>query len=448
MSKLGLIIKREYKTRVRKKSFIILSIITPMLISLLIMMPIIIQKSTFKKSTILIVDNTFTMGELLEKTKSSQFIKYVNMPPEMSIEEVADKFENSEDTMVLHLNKNFGIISNSPGQLYNNKHPGPAVINNIQDDCFDLFRKIQVLRITKLNLADIDNKLGKTCIIQYEGLGINPQVRSYLSLAGGMFMYLLVLIYGVQVMKGIMEEKNNRIIEIILSSIKPVKLMWGKIIGIGLVGITQFSIIIIIIASILFLGVIKNVVDIDASDVVNNQIQTMNSDGNINKIKTPKISLEELNAIRAIEDLKNYLPTFILVMPFLFVGGYLLYASFFAAVGSASNPDTETQQFILPITIPIIISVFIATTIMNNPGSDLAFYTSMFPLTSPVVMAARLPYINWATEWWQILTAVTLLFGSVWFSTRFAARVYRTAILLYGQKLSYKNIWKWYKQSN
>lgn len=446
MSKLGLIIQREYKTRVRKKSFIILSIITPILLSLLIMMPVIIQKSTFRKSTILIVDNTQTMGELLERTKNSQFIKYVNMPTEMTIEEVADRYENSEDTMVLHLNKNFGIISNSPGQLYNNKHPGPAVINNIQDDCFDLFRKIQVLRITKLNLAQVDQKLGRTCVIQYEGLGINPQVRSYLSLAGGMFMYMLVLIYGVQVMKGIMEEKNNRIIEIILSSIKPVKLMWGKIIGIGLVGITQFTII--IIASILFLGVIKNAVDIDTSEIVNNQIQTMNANGDINENVIPKISIEELDAIRSIEDLKNYLPTFILVMPFLFTGGFLLYASFFAAVGSASNPDTETQQFILPITIPIIISVLIATTIMNNPGSDLAFYTSMFPLTSPVVMAARLPFINWSTEWWQIVTAISLLFGTVWFSTRFAARVYRTAILLYGQKLTYKNIWKWYKQSN
>jgi len=386
------------------------------------------------------------MGELLEKTKSSQFIKYVNMPTGMTIEEVADKFENRKDTMVLHLNKNFGVISNSPGQLYNNKHPGPAVIKNIQVDCYDLFRKIQVLRLTKLNLAEIDAKLGNTCTIQYEGQGINPQIRSYLSLAGGMFMYLLVLIYGVQVMKGVMEEKNNRIIEIILSSIRPVKLLWGKIIGIGLVGITQFTII--IFASIIFLGVIKNLIDVDASDVVNNQIKTMDVNGNISKNIIPELSIEEIDAIRSIEDLKNYLPTFILVMPLLFVGGFLLYASFFAAVGSASNPDTETQQFILPITIPIIISVFIATTIMNNPSSDLALYTSMFPLTSPVVMAARLPYINWVSEWWQILTAITLLFGSVWLSTRFAARVYKTAILLYGQKLSYKNIWKWYKQSN
>jgi len=446
MNKLGLIIKREYRTRIIKKSFIVLSIITPILISLLIMLPVIIQKSTFKKSTILIVDNTFTMGELLEKTKSSQFIKYVNMPTGMTIEEVADKFENRKDTMVLHLNKNFGVISNSPGQLYNNKHPGPAVIKNIQVDCYDLFRKIQVLRLTKLNLAEIDAKLGNTCTIQYEGQGINPQIRSYLSLAGGMFMYLLVLIYGVQVMKGVMEEKNNRIIEIILSSIRPVKLLWGKIIGIGLVGITQFTII--IFASIIFLGVIKNLIDVDASDVVNNQIKTMDVNGNISKNIIPELSIEEIDAIRSIEDLKNYLPTFILVMPLLFVGGFLLYASFFAAVGSASNPDTETQQFILPITIPIIISVFIATTIMNNPSSDLALYTSMFPLTSPVVMAARLPYINWVSEWWQILTAITLLFGSVWLSTRFAARVYKTAILLYGQKLSYKNIWKWYKQSN
>lgn len=446
MSKLGLIIKREYKTRVRKKSFIILSAITPALIALLVMMPILIQKSTFKKSTILIVDDTYAMGDLLETSKSNQFIKYVNMPREKTIEEVADRFENSEDTMVLHLNKNFGIISNSPGQLYNNEHPGPAVLANIQDDCFDLFRKIQVLRLTKLNLENVDKRLGKTCSIQYEGIGINPQVRSYLSLAGGMLMYLLVLVYGVQVMKGVMEEKNNRIIEIILSSIKPVKLMWGKILGIGLVGITQFSII--IVASIIFLGVIQNVVDIDASEIVAAQIDTMDANGNITKHAAPVLTAEEIDAIRAIEDLKGYLPTFLIVMPFLFVGGYLLYASFFAAVGSAAESDTETQQFILPLTVPIIISVLIGVTVMDNPGSDLAYYASMFPLTSPIVMAARLPFIEWSSEWWQVLTAIILLCGSVWLSTKFAARVYRTAILLYGQKLTYKNIWKWFKQSN
>ena len=134
-------------------------------------------------------------------------------------------------------------------------------------------------------------------------------------------------------------------------------------------------------------------------------------------------------------------------MPFLFIGGFLLYASFFAAIGSASNPDTETQQYILPITVPIIISMLIATTIMDNPDSNLVYYTSMFPLTSPIVMASRLPFINWATDWWQVLTAIILLFGCVWLSTRFAAKVYKTAILMYGQKLSYRNIWKWFKQS-
>ena len=134
-------------------------------------------------------------------------------------------------------------------------------------------------------------------------------------------------------------------------------------------------------------------------------------------------------------------------MPFLFVGGFLLYASFFAVVGSASNPDTETQQYILPITVPILLSMLIATTIMDNPDSNLVYYTSMFPLTSPIVMASRLPFINWATDWWQVVMAIVLLFGCVWLSTRFAAKVYKTAILMYGQKLSYRNMWKWFKQS-
>lgn len=446
MSKLWLIIKREYKTRVRKRSFVLLSAITPIIIAFLVMMPVIIQKSTFKKNTVLVVDDTHAMGELLEKTKSNHLTTYVNMPIGQSIEAVADKFENSKDTLVLHLNKNFGVISNSPGQLYNNGHPGPAVINNIQNDCFDLFRKIQVLRLTKINLADIDRKLGETCIIQYEGIGLNPQIRSYLSLAGGMLMYLLIIVYGVQVMKGVMEEKNNRIIEIILSSVKPVKLMWGKILGIGLVGITQFTII--ITASIIFLGVIKNVIDIDTSEIVNAKIESMDATGQLITNPSHQLSAEEIDTMIAIEDLKGYLPTFLVIMPFLFIGGYLLYASFFACIGSASDVDTETQQYILPITIPIIISLLIGITVMDNPHSDLAFYTSLFPLTSPIVMSARLPFINWSTEWWQVLTSILFLLITVWITTKFAARVYRTAILLYGQKLSYKNIWKWFKQSN
>ena len=446
MSKLRLVVHREYKTRVQKKSFLLLSIILPFIIAGLLISPILIQQSTFKQKTVLIVDNTLALGDLLEKNKSSKYINYVNMPMEATIEYVANQFENSKDTMVLHLNKNFGIISNSPGQLYNNGHPGPGVLKTIKNDCFDLFRKIQVYRITNLNLEEIDKRLGDACNIQYEGLGINPEIKSYLSLASGLLMYLLVLIYGVQVMKGVLEEKANRIIEVVLSSIKPVKLMWGKIIGIGLVGITQFSII--IISAIIIFSIVQSVLDIDASGLVNDQIMMMDADGKLVQANIPTLTPEEIDTVYAIEGLEAFLPTFLIVIPFLFVGGFLLYASFFAAVGSASNPDTETQQYILPITVPIILSMIIAATVMDNPDSDLVYYTSMFPLTSPVVMASRLPFINWDTEWWQVVIAIVLLFGCVWLSTRFAAKVYKTAILMYGQKLSYRNIWKWFKESN
>ena len=445
MSKLRLVLQREYKTRVKKKSFLLLSVISPFIIAGLVIAPILIQQSTFKEKTVLIVDNTLALGDLLEKNKSSKYIHYVNMPIDATIEYVANRYENSEDTMVLHLNKNFGIISNSPGQLYNNGHPGPGVIKTIKNDCFDLFRKIQVYKITHLNLEEVDKRLGDACNIQYEGQGINPKVKSYLSLAGGLLMYLLVLIYGVQVMKGVLEEKSNRIIEVILSSIKPIKLMWGKIIGIGLVGITQFSII--IISSIIIFSVIQSFLDIDTSGLVNDQIMMMDANGKLVSANIPALTPEEMDTVYAIESLKAFLPTFLIIMPFLFVGGFLLYASFFAVVGSASNPDTETQQYILPITVPILLSMLIATTIMDNPDSNLVYYTSMFPLTSPIVMASRLPFINWATDWWQVVMAIVLLFGCVWLSTRFAAKVYKTAILMYGQKLSYRNIWKWFKQS-
>ena len=445
MSKLRLVLKREYKTRVQKKSFVLLSIISPFIIAGLVIAPIIIQESTFRQKTVLIVDNTLTLGNLLENNKSSKYLKYINMPTASTIEEVADRYENSKDTLVLHLNKNFGVVSNSPGQLYNNGHPGPGVIKTIKNDCFDLFRKIQVFRLTNLNLEEIDNRLGDACNIQYEGVGVNPEVKSYLSLAVGLLMYLLVLIYGVQVMKGVLEEKANRIIEIILSSIKPVKLMWGKIIGIGLVGITQFSII--IFAAIIIFSIVQSVLDIDASALVNDQIMMMDSEGKFIKANLPTLTPEQIDTVYAIEGLQAFLPTFLLVIPFLFIGGFLLYASFFAALGSAANPDTEIQQYILPITVPIIISMIIAFTIMENPNSELVYYTSIFPLTSPVVMASRLPFMNWETDWWQLVISIVLLFGTVWLSTRFAAKVYKTAILMYGQKLSYRNIWKSFKQS-
>ncbi len=446
MNKLKLVVKREFKTRIQKKSFIILSIITPIIIAGLIITPILIQQSTFQQKTVLIVDDTITLGDIMQRDKSTKFIKYINMPLDATIESVADRYENSKDTMVLHLNKNFGVITNSPGQLYNDGHPGPGVIRTIKNDCFDLFRKIQVYQITKLNLEKVDKRLGNTCEIQYEGTGINPQVKSYLSLAGGLLMYLLVLSYGVQVLKGVQEEKSNRIIEIILSSIKPVKLMWGKIIGIGLVGITQF--IIIITAAIVLFSFIQSLVDINPSALVNDQIQMMNAEGELVKADLPILSAEEMDTLYAIEGLKYFLPKFLLIIPFLFIGGFLLYASFFATIGSASNPETDSQQYILPVTVPIILSMVIAATTMENPNSFLVYWTSMFPLTSPIVMTARLPFINWSTEWWQVITAIILLYGSVLLSTKFAAKVYKTAILMYGQKLSYNNIWKWFKQSN
>lgn len=446
MNKLKLVVQREYKTRIQKKSFLLLSILSPFIIAGLIIAPILIQQSTFKQKTVLIVDNTLALGDLLEKNKSSKYIKYVQMPFEASIEYVANRYENSKDTMVLHLNKNFGVISNSPGQLYNNGHPGPGIMKIIKNDCFDLFRKIQVYKITNLNLEQVDQRLGDACDIQYEGQGIDPEVKAYVSLAGGLLMYLLVLIYGVQVMKGVLEEKTNKIVEIILSSIKPVKLMWGKIIGIGLVGITQFSII--IVASITIFIIVQSVLDIDTSKIVNDQIMIMDTKGKLVNAEIPMLTSQELDTVYAIESLQSFLPAFLLVMPFLFIGGFLLYASFFATIGSAANPDTETQQYILPITVPILVSMIISFTIIDNPNSDLVYYASIFPLTSPIVMASRLPFINWATDWWQVATAIILLFGCVFLSTRFAAKVYKTAILMYGQKLSYRNIWKWFKQSN
>ena len=228
--------------------------------------------------------------------------------------------------------------------------------------------------------------------------------------------------YGTMVMRGVIEEKTNRIVEIIISSVKPFQLMMGKIIGVALVGLTQFILWIlltIIISSFaeLFL--------IDATEITNNT-DTINQ----------SLILDEITKLTGGIDLIKIFLSFI----FFFLFGYLMYSALFAAVGSAVDAEADTQQFVLPITIPLILAFILIQPVMDNPDGTLAFWLSMNPLTSPVIMMVRLPF---GVDIWELVLSMILLILGFIITTYLAAKIYRTGILMYGKKISYKELWKW-----
>jgi ABC-2 type transport system permease protein len=270
----------------------------------------------------------------------------------------------------------------------------------------------------------------------------STEMAMVVSLVFAFLTYLFVFIYGTQVLRGVMEEKTSRIVEVIISSVKPFQLMLGKIIGIAMVALTQvflwilLTVLIVTGAKALFFSETDMRSEVDGIEMTmegdNQQAQAAQSgDFNFDKI------MDMVNSMNPV--------TTILLFILYFLGGYLIYASLFAAVGAAIDNETDSQQFMFPITIPIIIALYVAMAAFRNPHSDLVFWFSMIPFTSPVVMMARIPF---DVPIWQIATSLTLLIAGFLFTTWVAARIYRTGILMYGKKVNYKELWKWFRYSD
>ena len=266
---------------------------------------------------------------------------------------------------------------------------------------------------------------------------------------GGFIMYFLVFLFGSMVMRGVLEEKTNRIVEVLISSVKPIQLMIGKIIGIALVGLTQF--VIWIIFSVILLASVNAMTDktdikapeitqiIDTQDIMSPTLSTTTSSAQ----QTIDSSDDDL-AIRNIINgaLSQNWSQILFVYLFYFLGGYLLYASMFAAVGAAANSETDTQQFTTPITIPIILALIVAMGAISNPDSVIATWCSIIPFTSSIVMVARIPF---EVPIWQLAVSMALLIATIIGMMWLAAKIYKTGILMYGKKPSWKELWKWIK---
>jgi len=438
MNKIILIIKREYLSRVRKKSFIVMTLLGPILMAGLMMTPLLMDTSDSEEREIWVCDESNLFQTQFEDVNDTHF-EFINH----NIEEIKRDFNESEAFALVHIPKvdtaSIDILGSSV-RVYTHKPMSFSnqrlISKNIESVVESIKLKEEGLTRELIDRTRAEVELN-TIILGESGVekSGSTEIAMGLSMAGGFLIYIFIFLYGAMVMRGVMEEKTSRIIEIIISSVKPFQLMMGKIIGVAMVGFTQFALWIILtfVISTVATTMLVAPTDVNIAELAQETeliTQDLQSESGLTIVLN---QLEEMNI------------SFILMMfLFYFVGGYLMYGSLFAAVGAAVDSETDTQQFMMPITIPLIFSFIALQTILENPDSSLAFWCSIIPFTSPIVMMGRLPF---DPPMWQIgLSMVLLIIGFI-FTSWIAGRIYRVGILMHGQKVSYKILWKWIKQS-
>jgi ABC-2 type transport system permease protein len=447
MNKIKIIIQREFSTRVRKKSFIVMTILGPFLFAAIAILPMwfaTMQDEEVKK--IAYVDDSKSFTNKIPDNQSLKFTLVENQ----NIAIMRATFQKMGYWGLLYIPENAVEQPNSI-ELISTTQPNIATKQHIQNV---ISKEIEREKLLAHNIQDLDKILEsvKTSVsirtISLEDGGKSKESSTEVSMivgyASGFLIYLFIFLFGTQVMRGVIEEKTSRIVEVIVSSVKPFELMMGKIIGIGAVGLLQFLVWATLTTSII--GIAQKAIFSDLNNVTKIQASTqmginpaMNqtlAQGNMQPQNNNNDKAQEI--FKAINNINFWglLAAFL----FYFIGGFLLYGSLFAAVGSAVDNETDTQQFMLPITIPLILAIYVMISTINNPDSSLSFWFSIIPLTSPIVMMVRIPF---EVPFWQLALSVSLLIVSFIGTTWLAGKIYRTGILMYGKKISYSELWKW-----
>ncbi|MBP5573145.1 MAG: ABC transporter permease [Bacteroidales bacterium] len=435
MNKIGLIIKREYLTRVKKRSFLIMTFLGPLLMAALYIIPILLAlRGDNEKRTIAVIDQSHWFEQQLIQSERQTFIPL----GDISIDSTKRLVQEGKYDIALFIPATELNLPSS-AVVYSMKQ----VPMNVEDHIREIMKnEIQVQKLLASGvdpdiLEQIKTEVNLSVIRMDEGGGEKEtftEIQLLLGMVLALLIYLFIMLFGGQVMQGVMEEKSNRIVEIIVSSVKPFQLMMGKIIGVSLVALTQFLMWILLTGAI-YLGFsaavgISNPQAISTGTVMTQQISNSN-------IMDNEGVQNIVNIVRSI-DFGAILTGFLI----FFVLGYLLYATLFAAIGAVVENNTDSQQFTLPVTVPLIIGILTAVYIVNNPDGSLALWMSMIPFTSPIVMMVRIPF---GVPIWQVAVSALILLGTFIGMTWVAAKIYRTGILMYGKKLSYKEIFKWLK---
>jgi ABC-2 type transport system permease protein len=432
MSIISLIIKREFIAKVRNKSFIVMTFLSPLLFVGIAAFVGYLGSLKADVKQIAIHDET---GIFMNEFKNSEEFHYLNMSTvDMKVLKDSLVSESFEGLLFIPKVDDYNTLQNKV-QYLSNDSPSINFLGETEDV---IAKKITQLNFEKAKLdtlaiqkaqAEVNIKVAKSS--GEESLkGLN-EIKIAIGGAFGYLIMMFIIIYGNMVMRSVIEEKTNRIVEIIISSVKPFQLMMGKIIGTSLAGILQFLIWAIIGLALMF-G-FSYFFGINTSPTAKVPPEMMHQ------------AQEQFSTIQLyIRELWNLpIATIIICFILYFIGGYFLYSSFYAAIGAAVDNETDSQQFLLPIIMPLILGVYIGFfTVINDPHGNIATIFSMIPLTSPIVMLMRIPF---GVPWWQIVLSMTILFatfvGVVWF----ASKIYRVGILMYGKKPTWKELYKWLK---
>ena len=434
MKKILIIIQREYITRVRKRAFIVTTLLAPLGFFAFILFSVLISGYSSSNKHVAIVDDSGVFANVAfpDATDGSViFIKEKNLG---EVEAVAKQPKNSKYDAIIQIPANYDL--DNPKKININclsdKSMGMIARSYINKTFSD---KIRELRAKKLNIDQdqLDN-LSQDIDLTYKGLSedkkksTNAEIGLGFGYLIGMAIYILLLIYGTMIMKGVMEEKSNRIMEVLVSSVKPIQLMLGKVIGIGAVGVTQFILWIILTWVGLFM-----IIPILIHSATH--IQTMPHSG----VPSGDWDPDKINHL--LKALSEYpFGPIVLVLVIFFIGGFLLYGSLFAAVGAAGGDETDSQSLTFPVMLPIIISFTLLFNALGQPEGSVALWASLIPFSSPIIMPALMPF---NPPIWQILLSIVLLYGGFVLCAMLAAKIYRTGILMYGKKTTFKEIGRW-----
>ncbi len=435
MNKIGLIIKREYMTRVRKRSFLILTFLGPILMAAIYIIPIMLALNASNENMrIAVVDESHWFEDRFTGTKEHTFVNMPNQP----IDSIKELVKSGIFDMAVYV---------PPTQL---NIPSNAVVYSIRQVPMEVESYIsnvmkKEIEDQKLMAKGVDPEIVSAVktdvnlqIMRMDDKGNEKETFTKVQFALGiglsMLVYMFIIFFGGQVMQGVSEEKTNRIIEVIISSVKPFQLMMGKIIGVSLVALTQF-VLWILLTGALYLG-FSAFMGLSSPEILSSGT-VMSQQINSNDIMNNE-AVQNIIQIAHSIDFGTIIGCFLI----FFILGYLLYATLYAAIGSLVDNNTDSQQFTLPVTVPLIVAIISSFYIVNNPDSSLSVWLSMIPFTSPISMMVRIPF---GVPIWQIVLSVVILAGTFVAMTWFAAKIYRTGILMYGKKLSYKEIFKWLK---
>lgn len=428
MGKLSLIVKREYKARVSNRSFIVMTFLSPIIaVGMIFLIVYLTQMNQDGQRTIVVVDDS---GLFYKEFENTQSISYEDLSP-LGLDKALESVREGGYFGLLYIPVD---VKGNPGtvRFFGSEVPGFSTLDAMEEQIEKKLTDEKLIdRGVDLDMIEESKTLVSINIENFTGERTSKMsnwIKAGFGGGAGYLLMMFIIIYGNMVMRSVIEEKTNRIIEVIISSVKPFKLMMGKIIGTTLAGITQFTIWIILggvllVALISFLGI----------DATASQVPL----GNMAATDLDKIELIIFDILK--------LPLITLVIFFIiyFIGGYFLYSSIYAAIGAAVDSETDTQQFMLPLITPLMLAIYVGFfAVIDNPNGIVAVVFSYIPLTSPIVMLMRIPF---GVAWWELAISVSLLIASFMFTVWIGSKIYRVGILMYGKKPTYKELLKWLK---